>query len=165
MVFNLTMELPTRECHSLLSHYPPLYHKFCRQCKPPKKSTHTLTLRDVSSICGLSSSSSSSATCWMLVHAYATSPGKAKWSGPHRRNWEENEFKFQNVTCYTNSIISLIHVDTARLRDITCTLVATCVIQRSLGCHMFNCVFTLDNVGGGTPRYMACLQIAHWGRA
>jgi hypothetical protein len=29
-----------------------------------------------------SSSSSSSTTCWMLVHALATSPGKAKWSGP-----------------------------------------------------------------------------------
>jgi hypothetical protein len=29
------------------------------------------------------STSSSYATCWMLVHAYVTSPGKAKWSGPH----------------------------------------------------------------------------------
>ena len=26
---------------------------------------------------------SSYATCWMLVHAYATLPRKAKWSGPH----------------------------------------------------------------------------------
>ena len=69
----------------------------------------------------------------MLVHAYATSPGKAKWSGPYQ--WrEENEFKFHSLTCYTNSIILLIHVNTIKLRNITCTLVATCVILQSLEC-------------------------------
>ena len=31
-----------------------------------------------------------------------------------------------NITYYTNSIISHIHVNTAKLRNITCTLVATC---------------------------------------
>ena len=74
------------------------------------------------------------ATCWMLVQAYATSPGKAKWSGSHQRRWEENEFKFHSVTCYTNSIVSLIHVNTTKLRNITCTFVATDVILRSLEC-------------------------------
>ena len=39
---------------------------------------------------------------------------------------------FYNVTCYTNSIVSRIHVNTLKLRNITCTLVATCVILRSL---------------------------------
>jgi hypothetical protein len=34
-------------------------------------------------ICSVFFSTSSYATCWMLVHAYVTSPGKAKWSGPH----------------------------------------------------------------------------------
>ena len=39
---------------------------------------------------------------------------------------------FHNVTCYTNSIISCIHVNTTKLCNITCTLVATCVILQSL---------------------------------
>ena len=29
----------------------------------------------------------------MLVRAYSTLPGKAKWSGAHQRRWEENEFQ------------------------------------------------------------------------
>ena len=80
--------------------------------------------------------SSSYATFWMWVHAYATSPGKIKWSGPHQRRWEENEFNFHSVTCYTNSIVSRIHVNTTKLRNFmcTCTLVATCVILWSLEC-------------------------------
>jgi hypothetical protein len=39
---------------------------------------------------------------------------------------------FHNVTCYTNSIISCIHVNTTTLHNIMCTLVATCVILQSL---------------------------------
>ena len=40
--------------------------------------------------------------------------------------------KFHSVTCYTNSIIaSYIHVNTTKLCNSTCTLVATCVILRS----------------------------------
>src|ERR1700737_1683019 len=41
---------------------------------------------------------------------------------------------FHNVTCYTNSIVSCIHVNTTKLRNITCTLVATGVILWSLEC-------------------------------
>ena len=41
---------------------------------------------------------------------------------------------FHNVTCFTNSIVSHIHVNTTKLRSIMCTLVATCVILRSLEC-------------------------------
>jgi hypothetical protein len=64
-----------------------LYHKSCHQCKPSKKSTHTLALRHVS-ICGVSFSSSSSSsyvTCWMLVHAYAhvAHEGCVEWTTPH----------------------------------------------------------------------------------
>ena len=84
-----------------------------------------------------SSSSSSNATCWMLVYAYATLPGKAKWSGPHQQRWEENEFKYHSVTCYTNSIVSHIRVNTTKLRNITCTLVITSVILQSLKCDPF----------------------------
>ena len=97
---------------------------FCHWSKPSKKSIHTLALRRVL-ICGVSSSSSSS---WMLVHAYATSSRKAKWSGPHQRRWEENELKFHSVTCYSKCIVSRIHVNTTKLRNITCALVGTRVI-------------------------------------
>src|SRR5450631_1457905 len=41
---------------------------------------------------------------------------------------------FHNVTCYTNSIASRIHVNTTKLYNITCTLVAIGVILRSLEC-------------------------------
>ena len=39
---------------------------------------------------------------------------------------------FHNVTCYTNSIVSHIHVNTTKLCNITCTFIATGVILRSL---------------------------------
>jgi hypothetical protein len=41
---------------------------------------------------------------------------------------------FHHVTCYTNSIASHIHVNTTKLHNITCTLVATYVILWSLEC-------------------------------
>ena len=41
---------------------------------------------------------------------------------------------FHNVTCYTNFIVSRIHVNTKKIRNITCTLVATGVKIRSLKC-------------------------------
>jgi hypothetical protein len=41
---------------------------------------------------------------------------------------------FHSVTCYTNSLVSRIQVNTTKLRNITCTLVATGVILRSLEC-------------------------------
>jgi hypothetical protein len=41
---------------------------------------------------------------------------------------------FHNVTCYSNSIISHIHVNSTKLHNIMCTLVATGVILQSLEC-------------------------------
>ena len=41
---------------------------------------------------------------------------------------------FHDVTCYTNFIVSHIHVNTTKLRNIMCTLVAASVILRSLEC-------------------------------
>ena len=41
---------------------------------------------------------------------------------------------FHDITCYTNSIVSCIHVNTTKFRNIMCTLVSTCVILRSLEC-------------------------------
>ena len=49
---------------------------------------------------------------------------------------------FHNATCYTNSIGSRIHVNPTKLRNITCTLVATGVILRNLECII---MFTGDN--------------------
>ena len=46
---------------------------------------------------------------------------------------------FHNVTGYTNSIVSRIHVYTTELRSIMCTLVATGVIIRSSECIMIRC--------------------------
>ena len=43
---------------------------------------------------------------------------------------------FHNVTCYTNSIVSCIHVNTTKLRNIKCTLVATSAILQSLECNI-----------------------------
>jgi hypothetical protein len=45
---------------------------------------------------------------------------------------------YHNVKCYTNSIIPRIHVNTTKFCNITCTLVATCVILQSLECTMFS---------------------------
>jgi hypothetical protein len=44
---------------------------------------------------------------------------------------------FYNITCYTNSIITHINVNTTKLCNIMCTLVATCVILWSLKCITF----------------------------
>ena len=41
---------------------------------------------------------------------------------------------FHNITCYTNFVVSRIHVNTTKFCNITCTLVATGVILRSLEC-------------------------------
>ena len=79
----------------------------------------------------------------MLVHVYATSPGKAKWSGPHQWRWEENEFKFHSVTCYITSIVSRVYVYTTKLLNITCTLVAIGVILWSLEYTIFTRLFIL----------------------
>jgi hypothetical protein len=88
-----------------------------------------------------SSSSSSYATCWMLVHAYATSPEKAKWSGPHHTIQMLHFMLFHSVTYYTNSIVSRIHVNTAQICNVMSTSVATGVILRSLECTTFSFLF------------------------
>jgi hypothetical protein len=45
---------------------------------------------------------------------------------------------FHNVKCYTKSIVSCIHVKTTTLRNITCTLVAACMILQSLECTIMH---------------------------
>ena len=115
-----------------------LHHEFCHYCKPPKKSTHTLGFHHVS-ICGVSPSYS----YFYSYATYATSLGKVKWSGPHQQRWEENEFKFHSVTCYTNYIVSRIHVNTTKLHNRTCPksmamfMVSTNHMMRG---NKYNCV-------------------------
>ena len=41
---------------------------------------------------------------------------------------------FHNVTCYTKSLLSCIHVNSANLLNITYNVVATCMILGSLDC-------------------------------
>ena len=56
---------------------------------------------------------------------------------------------FASVTCYTNSIVSCIHVNTTKLRNITCSLVARGVILRSLECiGVRGCLGTVCLLGG-----------------
>ena len=69
---------------------------------------------------------------------------------------------FHNVTCYTNSIVSRIHVNTSKLCNITCTLVAVLgMILWSLECTMYHmhtcgrnkCMHVVHNGGGYTQNH------------
>jgi hypothetical protein len=65
--------------------------------------------------------------------------GQVEWTTPHHTTpFHTIEMLhlvlFHSVTCYTNSTVSCIHVNTTKLHNIICTLVATCVILRSLEC-------------------------------
>jgi hypothetical protein len=55
---------------------------------------------------------------------------------------------FHDVTCYTNYLLSCIYVNTMKLLNITCTLVAASMIAWSLECISF--FFLLNNkaIGG-----------------
>jgi hypothetical protein len=51
---------------------------------------------------------------------------------------------FHNVTCYINSIVSYIHVNTTKLRIIMCTLVAKGVMLWSLESIYISNIFSLE---------------------
>ena len=56
---------------------------------------------------------------------------------------------FHKITCYTNSMVSHIPVNATKLRNISCTLVATGVILRSLECTTYeetNTKNIVDNI-------------------
>jgi hypothetical protein len=52
---------------------------------------------------------------------------------------------FHNVTCYTKFIVSRIHVNTTKLHDITCTLVAMSVILREFRMYLEMNWLSLEN--------------------
>ena len=75
---------------------------------------------------------------------------------------------FHIVTRYTNSIVSCIHVNTKKLRNVTCTLVTTCVILQSLECivsPILNAnptLFVIPNLifFGGDYRFLLLQQLS-----
>jgi hypothetical protein len=68
---------------------------------------------------------------------HITQEGQVKWTTPHNTtSFNMLHFVlFHNVTCYTNSLVSRIHINTMKLRNITCTFVATCVILSGGALH------------------------------
>jgi hypothetical protein len=71
--------------------------------------------------------------CWCMHIPHRL--GKAKWSGPHHNIKILHFVSFHSVTCYTDSMVSRIHVNPTKLRNIMCTLIATGVIIRNLECN------------------------------
>ena len=70
--------------------------------------------------------------CWCMYMPHC--PERSSGVGPHHTTPLEccTLCYFYCVTCYTSSRVSCIHVNTTKLHNITCTLVATSVILRSL---------------------------------
>ena len=74
---------------------------------------------------------------------HITWEGQVEWTTPHYTIKMLHFVLFHNVTCYTISIVSRIHINITKLRNITCTLVAKCMILWSLECACCDPSFSL----------------------
>jgi hypothetical protein len=67
--------------------------------------------------------------CWCMYMPHRLGrPSGVDHTTPHHTIKMLHFVLFHNVTCYTNPLVSCIHVNTTKLRNITCTLAATGVI-------------------------------------
>ena len=75
--------------------------------------------------------------CWCVHMSHCTRRrSEVDHTTPHHTVKMLHFVLFHSVTCYTNPIVSCIHANTTKLRNITSTLVATCVILQSVKCTM-----------------------------
>ena len=120
--------------HSLLSHFSPLYHKILSLMQTTKEVNPHPHIAPCVNMWSVFFFFFFLCHCRMLVHAYATLRGAVKWSGLHHTIEMLHFVLFQSATCYTSSIVSCIHVNTTKLRNITCIQVAIGVTLQSLEC-------------------------------
>ena len=71
--------------------------------------------------------------CWCM-HIPFAQEGRVEWTTLTERRGEERRMNSKSIVSHATLILkgSCIHVNTTKIRNITCTLVATCVILRSL---------------------------------
>jgi hypothetical protein len=62
----------------------------------------------------------------------------------HCHYWNVDFVLFHNVTCYTNPLLSCIHVNITNLLNIMCTFVATCVILGRLKCSCMQSLYSWE---------------------
>ena len=72
--------------------------------------------------------------CMRLPHRLGR-PSGVDHTTPHHTIKMSHFVLFHSVTCYSDSIVSCIHVNNTKLHNITCTLVAKGVIPQRLECR------------------------------